>query len=125
MRARNVLIGLATLAFAGCGFDNNNGDDGNGSDGGSDDTGPCILPDLGLTADTLSGCSDPGTTDGPRGTAKFNNPVNVALGPSGIAYVVDFDSSLLRKIDQDGTVTTLFQDPRFNRPFGIIMAPNG
>jgi hypothetical protein len=125
MRARNVLIGLAALGFAGCGLANNNGDDDNGSDAGSDDTGPCILPDLGLTADTLSGCSDPGTTDGVRGTAKFNNPVNVAVGPSGIAYVVDFDSSLLRKVDPDGKVTTLFKDPRFNRPFGIIIAPNG
>ncbi|MEO8548879.1 MAG: hypothetical protein ABI678_02875 [Kofleriaceae bacterium] len=125
MRARNVLIGLASLGFVGCGFANNGDDDGNGSDAGSNAPGPCVLPDLGLTAGTLSGCSDAGTTDGPRGTAKFNNPVNVAIGPSGVAYVVDFDSSLLRKVDPNGNVTTIFADPRFNRPFGIIIAPDG
>lgn len=125
MRARHVLIGLLAFA-AGCGFSNGD-DDGTGSGSGSDgeDSGPCVLPDLGMTADTLAGCPDPGTTDGPRGVAKFNNPVNVALGQSGIAYVVDFDSSLLRKVDPDGTVTTIFKDPRFNRPFGIIADPSG
>lgn len=127
MRARNVLV-IATALLAGCAFDNG-GDNGNGSDdggtGGSNDPGPCMLADIGLPAATLSGCSDANTTDGPRGTAKFSNPVNVALGPSGIAYVVDFDSSLLRKVDLDGKVTTIFKDKRFNRPFGIIIAPDG
>ncbi|MEO6773448.1 MAG: hypothetical protein ABI467_10575 [Kofleriaceae bacterium] len=134
MRARNVLIIAAALA--GCAFDNggtttndagggNNGSDDAGMGSGSSDPGPCMLPALGLTADTLAGCADAGTADGPRGMAKFSNPVNVALGPSGIAYVVDFDSSLLRKVDLDGSVTTLFKDPRFNRPFGILIAPDG
>jgi len=125
MRARNVLV--IALALSGCAFDNggNNGD-GSGDGGiGSNDPGPCMLGDINLTAATLSGCSDANTTDGPRGTAKFSNPVNVALGPSGIAYVVDFDSSLLRKVDTDGKVTTIFKDKRFNRPFGIIIAPDG
>jgi DNA-binding beta-propeller fold protein YncE len=92
------------------------------------DGGPppaCVLPDLGLAADTLSGCSDPGLEDGVRGLARFSNPVNVALGPSGIAYVVDFDSSRLRKIDPTGKVTTIYADPTFNRPFGIVLAPDG
>jgi DNA-binding beta-propeller fold protein YncE len=114
---------VVVTALAGCAFNNNPGSapDGGGSDGG--DAGPCTLSDLALTAATLSGCSDAGTKDGPRGTAKFSNPVNVALGVSGTAYVVDFDSSLLRKIDDQGNVTTLFKDPRFNRPFGMIMSP--
>src|SRR3569623_420741 len=124
MRARNVLVIAAALA--GCAFDNggnNNGSDDGGT--GSNDPGPCMLADINLPAATLSGCSDANTTDGVRGTAKFSNPVNVALGPSGIAYVVDFDSSLLRKVDLDGKVTTIFKDKHFNRPFGIIMAPDG
>jgi len=123
MRARNVLVIAAALA--GCAFDNGGNNNGDDAGIGSNDPGPCMLPDLGLTADTLSGCSDANTTDGPRGTAKFSNPVNLALGPSGIAYVVDFDSSLLRKVDLDGKVTTIFKDKRFNRPFGIIIAPDG
>src|SRR3569833_2596865 len=101
MRARNVLVIAAALA--GCAFDNggnNNGSDDGGT--GSDDPGPCMLADINLPAATLSGCSDANTTDGVRGTAKFSNPVNVALGPSGIAYVVDFDSSLRRRGGRGG-----------------------
>ncbi len=134
MRTRMVMVVavavVAPAALAGCGFNNNpgSGDDaGIGSnDGGTDGPlEPCVLPDLGMTVDTLAGCSDAGTLDGPRGVARFSNPVNVALGPSGIAYVADFDSSLLRKIDLDGNVTTIFKDPRFNRPFGMLLAPDG
>jgi len=117
---------VVVTVLAGCAFNNNPGSapdgGGSGSDGGID-PGPCMLSDLALTAATLSGCSDAGTKDGPRGTAKFSNPVNVALGVSGTAYVLDFDSSLLRKVDDQGNVTTLFKDPRFNRPFGMIMSP--
>ena len=116
---------VVVTVLAGCGFNNNNsaGDAGGSGDGGV--ITPCVLGDLSMTASTLSGCSDAGTADGPRGTARFNNPVNVALGPSGVAYVLDFDSNLLRKVDPTGNVTTLFADKRFNRPFGIIMASNG
>jgi len=111
--------------LAGCAFNNDPGNAPDGGSGdGSGDPGPCTLPDLSMTAATLSGCSDAGTKDGPRGTAKFSNPVNVALGVSGTAYVLDFDSSLLRKVDDQGNVTTLFKDPRFNRPFGMIMSPS-
>ena len=117
---------VVVTVLAGCAFNNNPGNapdgGGSGNDGGVD-PGPCTLSDLALTAGTLSGCSDAGTKDGPRGTAKFSNPVNVALGVSGTAYVLDFDSSLLRKVDDQGNVTTLFKDPRFNRPFGMIMSP--
>jgi DNA-binding beta-propeller fold protein YncE len=116
---------VVVTVLAGCAFNNDPGTapDGGGSGDGSSDPGPCMLSDLTLTAATLSGCSDAGTKDGPRGTAKFSNPVNVALGVSGTAYVLDFDSSLLRKVDAQGNVTTLFKDPRFNRPFGMIMSP--
>lgn len=86
---------------------------------------PCTLPELTLTAATLAGCSSSGTTDGPRGVARFNNPVNVALGPSGIAYIPDFDSSRLRKVDPAGNTSTILVSPQFNRPFGIIMLPDG
>jgi DNA-binding beta-propeller fold protein YncE len=83
------------------------------------------LPDFSLTAATLAGCASAGTMDGVRGVARFNNPVNIALSPSGIAYVADFDSSRLRKVDPDGKTTTLVARADFNRPFGIIMTPAG
>jgi len=76
-------------------------------------------------AATLSGCADAGTQDGIRGVARFSNPVNVAIGASGIAYVVDFDSSRLRKVDPDGKVTTIYAPTTFNRPFGMLLAHDG
>src|SRR3569832_2999084 len=107
MRARNVLVIAAALA--GSAFDNggnNNGSDDGGT--GSDDPGPCMLADINLPAATLSGCSDAHATDGVRGTAKFSNPVNVALGPSGIAYVVDFVSCLFCLVVFVGLVFLFF-----------------
>jgi hypothetical protein len=128
---RTRLLVVAVGAVWGCAYHNPAAVDANPNidaaiDAGADGPPPaCVLPALGLTADTLSGCSDAGTEDGTRGLARFSNPVNVALGPSGIAYVVDFDSSRLRKIDPTGTVTTIYNDATFNRPFGIVLAPDG
>ena len=101
---------VVVTVFAGCAFNNNSNPQadagsGSGSGSGSDltdgGTPPvmCTLSDLSLTAATLSGCSDAGTSDGLRGYARFSNPVNVAMGPSGNAYVLDFDSSRIRKVD--------------------------
>jgi DNA-binding beta-propeller fold protein YncE len=124
---------VVVSVVAGCAFNNNNNPqvDAAGSGSGSDltdgGTPPvmCTLSDLSLTAATLSGCSDAGTSDGARGYARFSNPVNVAMGPSGNAYVLDFDSSRIRKVDSTGNVTTLFVDKRFNRPFGMILSADG
>ena len=123
---RNRLVGAVVL-LAGC-FHNNSGN-GNG-DGGGDGPidspfDPCILQDITLTAATLSGCASAGTMDGVRGVAHFSNPVNLVLGPEGIAYVADFDSSLIRKVDTDGTVTTIVNRPDLARPFGMILTPDG
>ncbi|CAN5175178.1 hypothetical protein BH11MYX1_BH11MYX1_23390 [soil metagenome] len=125
MRTLVIVIGLAA-----CGFNNPGSTDGGATsdaDAGSDVVLPaCTLPDLAANAaGTLSGCSDAGTQDGIRGVARFSNPVNVAIGASGIAYVVDFDSSRLRKIDPTGKVTTIYAAKTFNRPFGIITSHDG
>jgi sugar lactone lactonase YvrE len=74
---------------------------------------------------TLAGCSQPGTADGPRGSARFNNPTNIVIASGGIAYATDFDSSRVRVIDAAGTTKTVFEDPTFARPFGIVLAPDG
>jgi len=85
----------------------------------------CTLPVLTTHVATLSGCSQAGTADGPRGVALFSNPVNVALGGSGEAYVADFDSSRIRKVQPDGTVTTIIQQASFTHPFGMAFTPEG
>jgi sugar lactone lactonase YvrE len=130
MRALVVMVGLVVGLVVGpvaCGFNNSGTTNPDGGSSGSDVVlPPCVLPDLGAdVAGTLSGCSDAGTQDGIRGVARFSNPVNVAIGASGIAYVVDYDSSRLRKIDPAGKVTTIYSAPTFHRPFGIIASHDG
>lgn len=87
--------------------------------------GPCTLGSLSLAATTLAGCGEPGTMNGVRDVVRFDNPVNVALDTSGIAYVPDFDSNRLRRVDTTGATTTIVNVPQFRRPFGIIMTPGG
>jgi hypothetical protein len=125
---RFLVIVLAT----GCAFKNPGASpDGGGAtgDGGNSHIdapdGPCMLGPLDMTVATLTGCANAGVTDGPRGTAHFSNPVNVVLGPSGLAYVADFDSGLLRRIDTDGTTTTIVSSPTFQRPFGMVLGTDG
>ncbi|HEY0250189.1 MAG TPA: hypothetical protein VGC41_01640, partial [Kofleriaceae bacterium] len=81
-----VVVGALVALIAGCGFANSGGGDDDGSGSGSD-TGSGAQCDLAAMTpsgvSTLSGCADAGTDDGARGTARFNNPVNLALGPSG------------------------------------------
>lgn len=71
----------------------------------------------GVTA--LAGGETPGDDDGPRNVARFNNPVNVAVGPGGDLYVADFDNNLVRHVTPVGTVTTLIDRNDFKRPFGL------
>lgn len=84
--------------------------------------GPCDLPPLTLKVATLAGCAEAGTTDGPRGRARFDNPVNVVLSDSGTAYVAGFDSGHIRKVDATGTTTTLLT---LQRPFGLAFDSAG
>ena len=57
---------------------------------------------------TFAGSSTSGSTEGAAvGTAKFNNPIQVAVSPDGTTvYVTDFSNNKIRKI-QGGTVSTL------------------
>ena len=72
---------------------------------------------------TLTGSNERGYVDGERGTARLNNPVNIALSPAGDLYVADFDNSLIRVVSPNGSVRTL--DPGnelFWRPFGMTFS---
>ncbi len=74
---------------------------------------------------TLAGGSVPGAIDGPASLATFRNPANVLAAPDSSVFVADFDNDLVRKIGNDGIVTTVIQDPDFSRPFGLARSPAG
>lgn len=80
--------------------------------------GPTPTPQV----STFAGSGTDGTADGKGSAAQFHNPVNLTFDDAGNLYVVDFhddNAGRIRKITPDGTVSTLFTDPTFHRPFGI------
>ncbi|MEJ7602745.1 MAG: hypothetical protein WKG01_32955 [Kofleriaceae bacterium] len=86
-----------------------------GDDDGGDDAPPFTNG-----VSTLAGAGEPGFVDGPRGTSRFANPVNVAYAPDGMLYVADFDNNKVRVVDpDDGTTTTLVDQAGFKRPFAF------
>ncbi|TAE47882.1 MAG: hypothetical protein EAZ89_16570 [Bacteroidetes bacterium] len=56
---------------------------------------------------TLAGTGESGRTDGPGSIATFYEPWGVAASSDGIVYVADTRNNLIRKIEADGTVSTL------------------
>ena len=115
------------VALTGCGGGSSGPDAATDAmaDGPMADASPCALGALTLHVATLAGCADPGTSDGARDVARFSNPVNVAVSPGGTAYVADFDSNLLRKIDASGFTATVVKRPDFRRPFGLAFTTDG
>ena len=113
---------VLVMVLAGCGAEVPLQDAGPDLDA---DPGPCDLPTLAQTVATLAGCSEPGTADGARNSARFHNPTNAVIAASGITYVTDFDSHRVRAIDAAGMTTTVFQAETFKAPFGIALAPGG
>lgn len=99
----------------------------NGADGGTRINGNPGAPDLPLGAGvgTLAGASESGTADGPRGTSRFNNPANIAVGPDGRIFVADYDNGLIRVLRGDGQTTTFTRQANFSRPFGMVFTPDG
>jgi sugar lactone lactonase YvrE len=100
---------LACGLAAACSSDN--GNPGNNGDGG-------VQP-ITTGVSTLAGAADSGNIDGSRAIARFNNPVNVLVGPDGLIYVADFDNSEIRAVTTDGTVSTIVKQQGFVRPFGL------
>ncbi|RYG35782.1 hypothetical protein EON81_11690 [bacterium] len=99
-------LGLfATILLAGCA--------GDGESGGN----PPLAP--------VFGSSEAGLVDGPAPTARFSNPVNVAVAPNGTVYVADFDNDAVRAIDTAGNVSTVIRQDGFSRPFGMTVANDG
>jgi len=61
---------------------------------------------------TVAGNGSPGYSGdgGPAAAAQFNEPVTVALDTRGRLYIVDAGNFRIRRVDTDGTVTTVVGD---------------
>jgi len=77
----------------------------------------------GSNTTTLAGTGEAGLVDGPATSARFHNPVNVAVDSMGTIFVADFDNDRVRKIAADGSVSTLVNQSNFSRPFGLAIGP--
>jgi DNA-binding beta-propeller fold protein YncE len=86
---------------------------------------------------TLAGNGTAGFANGVGDKAQFNQPYNVKADVNGRLYVPDQNNHAVRRVDPDGTVSTLagngqsgFADgkpseARFNNPTGLAVAANG
>lgn len=135
--SRTIWVAIAAVAsIAGC----SGGGDSQGSGGDTNldpneptspignetPQGPSVVKQIeGVTVSTLAGSDITGAEDGTGAGAQFDNPVNLALGPSGELIVADFDNSALRRVTPDGVVTTLTRQEGFVRPFGLAFGPTG
>jgi len=82
---------------------------------------------------TIAGTGVQGSTDGAASEASFNSPVGIALGAEGDLYVTDHNNHKIRKISNEGIVSTIagngsagFSDgvgtqSIFNYPWGIAL----
>ncbi|MBL6752019.1 MAG: hypothetical protein ISP90_15980 [Nevskia sp.] len=71
------------------------------------------------------GSSEAALVDGDAATARFSNPVNVAVAADGTVYVADFDNDALRAISPTGLVSTVVKQANFSRPFGLTLSADG
>ena len=55
---------------------------------------------------TWAGTGASATTDGPRLSATFKSPTDIAVADDGTAYILDSASYRIRKVDTEGNVTT-------------------
>jgi streptogramin lyase len=75
----------------------------------------------------VAGTGRPGHTGdgGPALDATFKGPKGIAVGPSGVVFVVDSDNNAVRRIDpKSGSIETL-PIPPLNQPHGICVGRNG
>jgi sugar lactone lactonase YvrE len=69
-----------------------------------------------------------GLTDGTGTQTLFRYPEGITLDSKGSIYVTDSGNNVVRRITQEGIVTTLggvFQTPSLNRPTGIVINSKG
>ena len=76
-----------------------------------------IAPDGQVT--TVAGDGVAGYQDGPAKQARFNGPIGIAVDRSGRVLVADTYNDRIRRIEPDGTVTTIGSSHIFNTPTGV------
>jgi streptogramin lyase len=80
--------------------------------------------------------ASPGFADGSGTNVRFNSPRGIAVDSSGIVYVADTSNDRIRKVTQDGVVTTFAGslggyvdetgvNARFNDPWGLAIDSSG
>jgi sugar lactone lactonase YvrE len=89
------------------------------------------------TVTTLAGSGKQGSDDGKGTAASFFFPTALTADANGVVYVADTHNNMIRKISQDGTVTTIagrissevakYRDTvvRFDNPYGIAVDKAG
>lgn len=78
------------------------------------DASNCCLRKItpaGLVSTFAGGGGLPGHLDGAGTSARFRRPYGLAIGPNGTLYVTDRDDFCIRKVLQDGTVSTVAGTP--------------
>jgi sugar lactone lactonase YvrE len=48
-----------------------------------------------------------GYEDGPADTARFDGPASISIGANGVLYVADYYNNRIRRVEKDGSVTTV------------------
>ena len=75
---------------------------------------------------TFAGSGTYDSVDGSREQAAFADPAYLRLGPDGYIYIIDRQTSILRKMSMDGTVQSVnFQGGYPKDPVGFDIADNG
>jgi sugar lactone lactonase YvrE len=97
---------------------------------------PTPFPQAAWRVAPFAGDGVAGDRDGPKDTARFHWPTDVAVAPDWTAYVADFGNDRIRKVGSDGRVSTLAGGPqgfadgngaeaRFNGPNAVALGPDG
>jgi sugar lactone lactonase YvrE len=91
---------------------------------GGEDAPDVAIPINGVTVTTLAGSGTPGLVNSIGTSARFDNPVNLALHVNDQGhrhiYITDFENGAIRESTLAGTVSTLIDVPQLGRPFGIL-----
>jgi sugar lactone lactonase YvrE len=80
---------------------------------------------------TLAGGDRPGFVDGPGASARFETPTGLAIDRAGTLWVADTGSNAIRRVQQDGSVSTLMRSDRFaapdalRRPLSVVVTSDG
>ncbi len=92
---------------------------------------------IALSVSTLAGSGEDTFANGNGSAAKFSSPQGIASDAEGNLYVADYGNNRIRKITQDGSVSTfagsgiagsddgIGRAATFNRPYGIAVDGSG